>query len=94
MEQGRWVRGGFAAATALLTLALAPATASAGLMAAYERYEPGKGFEIGLVNVATGAAIYLLTYRTLKGQRLLTTSGSIAFRVTRSGDFRNARRQR
>ena len=59
MEQGCWVRGGFAAATALLTLALAPATASAGLMAAYERYEPGKGFEIGLVNVATGAAISL-----------------------------------
>ena len=35
-----------------------------------------------------------VTYGTLKGQRLLATSGSIAFRVTRSGDFRNVRRQR
>ena len=59
MEQGRWARGAVAAATVLLTSALAPTTASAGLMAAYERYEPGKGFEIGLVNVATGAAIAL-----------------------------------
>jgi hypothetical protein len=33
----------------------APATASAaGLIGAYERYETGKGFEIGLVNLSTG----------------------------------------
>jgi len=37
---------------------------------------------------------YLLTYRTLKGKRLLATSGSVAFRVTKSGDFKNVRRQR
>jgi hypothetical protein len=39
-------------------LAFAPATASAaGLIAAYDKYVTGQGFQIGLVNVATGAAI-------------------------------------
>lgn len=47
---------GMAAVAAML----APATASAaGLIAAYERYQPGNGFEIGLVNAQTGAAITL-----------------------------------
>ena len=32
---------------------------AAGLIAAYDRYVTGKGFEIGLVNAATGAAIAL-----------------------------------
>lgn len=41
-------------------LACAPASASAaGLIAAYDRYVTGQGFEIGLVNAATGAAIAL-----------------------------------
>ena len=41
-------------------LALAPATASAaGLVAAYDRYVTGKGFEIGLVNALTGATLAL-----------------------------------
>ena len=41
-------------------LALAPATASAaGLIAAYDRYVTGKGFEIGLVNALTGATLAL-----------------------------------
>jgi hypothetical protein len=44
---------GIAAATA----AFVPATADAGLIAAYDRFESGKGFEIRLVNVSTGAAI-------------------------------------
>src|SRR4051794_23004821 len=46
----------------LATLAvalLAPAQASAALIAAYDKYVPGKGFEIGMVNVSTGAAITL-----------------------------------
>ena len=41
-------------------LALAPAGASAaGLIAAHDKYIVGKGFEIGLVNAATGASIAL-----------------------------------
>jgi hypothetical protein len=45
---------------AAVAAALAPGTASAaGLIAAYERYQPGKGFEIGLINAQTGAAITL-----------------------------------
>ena len=39
--------------------ALAPATADAALIAAYDRYVTGSGFQIGLVNAATGAAIAL-----------------------------------
>jgi len=40
--------------------ALAPATASAaGLIAAYEQFVPGQGFQIGLKNAATGANIAL-----------------------------------
>jgi hypothetical protein len=47
-------------AVAIGALATVPATASAaGLIAAYERYENGKGFELGLVNVSTGAALTL-----------------------------------
>jgi hypothetical protein len=42
-------------------LALLPATASAGLIAAYDRFATGRGFDIGLVNAATGAAITLPT---------------------------------
>lgn len=38
--------------------ALAPAGASAaGLIAAYDRYQTGRGFEIGIVNAATGATV-------------------------------------
>lgn len=41
-----------------IAAALVPATAdAAGLIAAYDRYETGKGFEIGLVNVSTGATV-------------------------------------
>jgi hypothetical protein len=41
-------------------LALFPSGArAAGLMAAYDKYVTGKGFEIGLVNAATGASISL-----------------------------------
>ena len=41
-------------------LACAPATApAAGLVAAYDRYVTGKGFEIGLVNAPTGATLAL-----------------------------------
>ena len=41
-----------------IAAALAPAAAdAAGLIAAYDRYETGKGFEIGLVNVSTGATV-------------------------------------
>ena len=36
-------------------LALASPASAAELMAAYERYETGQGFQIGLVNAATGA---------------------------------------
>jgi hypothetical protein len=44
----------------LATLGLGSASASAaGLIAAYDRYATGSGFEIGLVNAATGAAIAL-----------------------------------
>jgi WD40-like Beta Propeller Repeat len=47
-----------AASAALLLLAALPASApAAGLVAAFDRYETGKGFEIGLVNVSTGASI-------------------------------------
>lgn len=56
--QGR--RRGFAAtlAAAGAAAAIAPAGASAdGLMAAYERYEAGRGFEIGMLNVGTGQPI-------------------------------------
>src|SRR3954452_19004382 len=38
--------------------AAAPATVpAAGLVAAYDRYEIGKGFEVGLINVSAGTAI-------------------------------------
>ena len=44
----------------MTALALAPATASAaGLIAAYDHYVAGQGFQIGLVNPATGAALSL-----------------------------------
>jgi hypothetical protein len=47
-------------ALAVGTLALFPAgSRAAGLIAAYDRYVTGKGFEIGLVNAATGASISL-----------------------------------
>jgi WD40-like Beta Propeller Repeat len=38
------------------SLALAPRASAAELLAAYDRYETGKGFEIGIVNAATGVA--------------------------------------
>jgi WD40-like Beta Propeller Repeat len=45
---------------ALALVAVAPARASgAALIAAYDRYEVGQGFQIGMVNVSTGAAISL-----------------------------------
>ena len=37
------------------------------------------------------AGTYLLTYRALKGSRVTTTSGSIRFKITRSGKLRNVR---
>jgi len=41
-----------------VVLAVAPATASAaGLIAAYEQYVTGSGFEIRIVNAATGAQV-------------------------------------
>jgi hypothetical protein len=47
-----------AASAIAVVLALAPATASAaGLIAAYEQYVTGKGFDIRIVNAATGAQI-------------------------------------
>jgi WD40-like Beta Propeller Repeat len=55
---GRAVLGGLL--VLMGALALFPAGArAAGLMAAYDRYVTGKGFEIGLVNAATGASISL-----------------------------------
>ena len=39
-----------------LVLALAPSASAAELQAAYEHYVPGQGFQIGLINAATGAA--------------------------------------
>jgi hypothetical protein len=54
---GRTIGLGLALVAAWL---LAPATASAaGLVAAYDRYVTGKGFEIGLVNALTGATLAL-----------------------------------
>ena len=44
-----------ASGIAMAAAAAAPAGApAAGLIAAYDRYETGKGFEIGLVNASTG----------------------------------------
>jgi hypothetical protein len=51
-----------AAAGALVLAAALPASASAaGLIAAFDSYETGKGFEIGLVNASTGAKLTLPT---------------------------------
>ena len=45
---------------AMAAAAAAPVAAqAAGLIAAYERYETGRGFEIGLVNASTGARLTL-----------------------------------
>jgi hypothetical protein len=53
----RWVTVGLGLAAGL---ALAPPTASAsGLIAAYDHYVPGKGFEIGLEDAQTGATLSL-----------------------------------
>ncbi len=57
MPQRRAARIGLAAAAMALAAALAPASASAGLIGAYERYVPGRGFDIGLANIATGVPI-------------------------------------
>src|SRR3954451_15251778 len=46
------------AATGAVAPAVAPA---AGLIAAYDRYETGNGFEIGLLNASTGAPLTLPT---------------------------------
>ena len=47
-----------AAAAALLLAAALPASApAAGLIAAYDRYVSGKGFEIGLANASTGTKL-------------------------------------
>ena len=47
-----------ASGIALAAAAAAPAGApAAGLIAAYDRYETGKGFEIGLVNASTGSRL-------------------------------------
>ena len=46
------------AAAALVVAAALPASApAAGLIAAFDSYETGKGFEIGLVNASTGAKL-------------------------------------
>ncbi len=42
-----------------LALAAPSGAQAAGLIAAYDRYEPGKGFELGLVDLGTGATIAL-----------------------------------
>jgi hypothetical protein len=47
---------GIGLATGIAAPASAPA---AGLIAAYDRYEPGKGFEIGLANLSTGGKLTL-----------------------------------
>jgi hypothetical protein len=48
------------AGIALAVAGAAPAAApAAGLIAALDRYETGKGFELGLVNASTGTAIPL-----------------------------------
>jgi hypothetical protein len=47
---------GIGLATGIAVPASAPA---AGLIAAYDRYEPGKGFEIGLANLSTGGELTL-----------------------------------
>ena len=45
---------------AVVMAAVAPAAApAAGLVAAFDRYETGKGFEIGLVNASTGTRLTL-----------------------------------
>jgi len=50
------------AGAAFLLAAAPPASApAAGLIAAYDKYETGKGFEIGLLNVSTGAKLTLPT---------------------------------
>jgi WD40-like Beta Propeller Repeat len=47
-----------AVGAALLAAAALPASApAAGLVAAYDRYETGKGFEIGLANASTGTKL-------------------------------------
>src|SRR3954454_15599363 len=47
-----------ASGIAMPAAAAAPAGAhAAGLIAAYDRYETGKGFEIGLVNASTGSKL-------------------------------------
>jgi hypothetical protein len=59
VENGKRCRLATLGACAGLALAAAvPTSASAaGLVGAFDRYETGKGFEIGLVNVSTGASI-------------------------------------
>ena len=41
----------------MLAAALPASAPAAGLIAAYDRYETGKGFEIGLVNASTGTRL-------------------------------------
>src|SRR3954471_1194058 len=49
---------GLASGVAMAAVAAAPAGApAAGLVAAFDRYENGKGFEIGLVNASTGGRL-------------------------------------
>jgi hypothetical protein len=49
-----------ATSAGLLLAAALPASApAAGLIAAFDRYETGKGFEIGLLNASTGAPLTL-----------------------------------
>src|SRR3954453_1921727 len=49
-----------ASGIAMTAAAAAPAgAAAAGLVAAYDRYETGKGFELGLVNASTGTPLAL-----------------------------------
>jgi hypothetical protein len=53
-------RAALAAAAALgLAVALPASAPAAGLIAAFDRYETGKGFEIGLLNASTGARLTL-----------------------------------
>lgn len=46
-----------AAAALILTAALPASAPAAGLIAAYDRYATGKGFEIGLANASTGTKL-------------------------------------
>jgi hypothetical protein len=60
MDARRLRRLAVASGISMAAAAAAPAGApAAGLIAAYDRYETGKGFEIGLLNASTGSRLTL-----------------------------------